>query len=114
MIELRCADVVSILPRLKFRCIHPSGAGVCCFLRLRRTTLLVLSGTRAANLPSPYLDAYGEEDRYLKRGKRLLKNSLRWKRFENLWRLAAVEFDTVMMANGRAAGGRAYAGAQLA
>ena len=83
---------------------------MCLFLLLKKTTLLLLSGCRAAMLPSPYLDEHGEEDRDLSRGKILYKDSLRWTRLENLWRLSALEFDTVTM--GYARGGRAYAGAQ--
>lgn len=83
---------------------------MCLFLVLKRTTLLLLSNSRAATLPSPYLDAYGEEDRNLTRGKVLHKNPERWARIESLWRRAAFEFDTVTMSMAR--GGRAWLGAQ--
>ena len=77
---------------------------------LKRTQLLVLSNSRAAALPSLYLDAYGEEDRNLTRGKMLYKSAARWARFEALWRIAALEFDTVMMYSAR--GGRFFESAQ--
>ncbi|KAL3679047.1 hypothetical protein R1sor_022003 [Riccia sorocarpa] len=38
------------------------GAGVGVFLMLRRTTILLQRCERQANWPSPYLDAFGEED----------------------------------------------------
>ena len=84
---------------------------MCLFLQLKRTTLLLLSGPRAAVLPSPYLDQHGEEDRNLSRGKVLYKNAERWARVEGLWRTAALEFDTVTM--DKAVGGRALAGSQM-
>ena len=93
------------------RAVYPfAGAGVCPFLLLKRTTLLLLSNSRAATLPSLYLDAYGEEDRNLTRGKMLFKNAARWASFESHWRMAALEFDTVTMRSAR--GGRAFESAQ--
>ncbi len=87
------------------------GAGICPFIMLKKTQLLVLSGMRAVILPSPYLDAHGEEDRNLTRGKILHKDPTRWNNFESLWRMCALEFDTVTMRDAR--GGRAFESAQV-
>ena len=45
------------------------GAGSCAFFLPKNTRLLVVRKGRATFAPSPYLDAHGEEDRYLRRGK---------------------------------------------
>lgn len=46
------------------------GAAVGVFLLLRNTRLLLLHGSRAALTVSPYVDAHGEEDLNLHRGRR--------------------------------------------
>ncbi len=45
------------------------GGGTALFLLLRNTRVLALHGSRAALLPSPYVDAHGEEDLGLRRGR---------------------------------------------
>lgn len=45
------------------------GAGVGVFLLLRNTRVLLLHGSRAALTVSPYVDAHGEEDINLHRGR---------------------------------------------
>jgi hypothetical protein len=45
------------------------GGGTAPFLLLRNTRVLALHGSRAALLPSPYVDAHGEEDIGLRRGR---------------------------------------------
>ncbi|KAL5229199.1 hypothetical protein ABZP36_017464 [Zizania latifolia] len=47
------------------------GAGVGIFLLVRKTTILLQRSFRLAFWPSPYLDAFGEEDHEMKRGKPL-------------------------------------------
>ena len=45
------------------------GGGVGAFLLLRATRVLLLHGSRAAMVLSPYVDAHGEEDIHLHRGR---------------------------------------------
>ncbi|TVU21867.1 hypothetical protein EJB05_31538 [Eragrostis curvula] len=47
------------------------GAGVGIFLLVRKTTILLQRSARLAFWPSPYLDAFGEEDHEMQRGKPL-------------------------------------------
>uniref|UniRef100_A0A0D9UWR3 E3 ubiquitin-protein ligase n=1 Tax=Leersia perrieri TaxID=77586 RepID=A0A0D9UWR3_9ORYZ len=47
------------------------GAGVGIFLLVRKTTILLQRSVRLAFWPSPYLDAFGEEDHDMNRGKPL-------------------------------------------
>nr|XP_007140317.1 hypothetical protein PHAVU_008G102100g [Phaseolus vulgaris]ESW12311.1 hypothetical protein PHAVU_008G102100g [Phaseolus vulgaris] len=47
------------------------GAGTGVFLLIRRTTILLQRSARQAPWPSPYLDAFGEEDSEMSRGKPL-------------------------------------------
>ncbi|KAM2569378.1 hypothetical protein TB2_009488 [Malus domestica] len=53
-----------------------SGTGV--FLLIRRTTILLQRSARQAPWPSPYLDAFGEEDVEMHRGKPLYLNEERY------------------------------------
>ncbi|KAM2518006.1 hypothetical protein PS1_032847 [Malus domestica] len=53
-----------------------SGTGV--FLLIRRTTILLQRSARQAPWPSPYLDAFGEEDIEMQRGKPLYLNEERY------------------------------------
>ncbi|ONI03411.1 hypothetical protein PRUPE_6G255500 [Prunus persica] len=53
-----------------------SGTGV--FLLIRRTTILLQRCARQAPWPSPYLDAFGEEDVEMQRGKPLYLNDERY------------------------------------
>ncbi|KAK4749367.1 hypothetical protein SAY87_026816 [Trapa incisa] len=54
------------------------GAGTGVFLLIRRTTILLQRSSRQAPWPSPYLDAFGEEDVELARGKPLYLNEERY------------------------------------
>ncbi|KAJ7950320.1 E3 ubiquitin-protein ligase PRT6 [Quillaja saponaria] len=54
------------------------GAGKGIFLLIRRTTILLQRSARQAPWPSPYLDAFGEEDLELRRGKPLYLNEERY------------------------------------
>ncbi|XP_048127654.1 E3 ubiquitin-protein ligase PRT6 isoform X2 [Rhodamnia argentea] len=54
------------------------GAGIAIFLLIRRTMILFQSSARQALWPSPYLDAFGEEDIDLNRGKPLFLNEERY------------------------------------
>lgn len=47
------------------------GAGIGVFLLIKRTTILLQRSSRQAPWPSPYLDAFGEEDHEMARGKPL-------------------------------------------
>jgi len=75
------------------------------------TRTLVLSGSRASKLPSVYLDAHGEEDLNLQRGRPLRKDPTRWERLQGLQANLAFDFNTVVLAD--AQGGRALRGAQI-
>ena len=46
-----------------------TGGGSCAFLLLKMTKVLLISESRACLAPSPYLDAHGEEDLDLTRGR---------------------------------------------
>ncbi|XP_039021943.1 E3 ubiquitin-protein ligase PRT6-like isoform X1 [Hibiscus syriacus] len=54
------------------------GAGIGVFLLIRRTTILLQRCARQAPWPSPYLDAFGEEDIKMRRGKPLYLNEERY------------------------------------
>ncbi|EOY07522.1 Ubiquitin ligase E3 alpha, putative isoform 1 [Theobroma cacao] len=54
------------------------GAGIGVFLLIRRTTILLQRCARQAPWPSPYLDAFGEEDSEMHRGKPLYLNEERY------------------------------------
>lgn len=54
------------------------GAGTGVFLLTRRTTILLQRSARQAPWPSPYLDAFGEEDFEMNRGKPLFLNMERY------------------------------------
>lgn len=54
------------------------GAGIGVFLMLRRTNILLQRCERQAMWPSPYLDAFGEEDIELRRGRPLYLSEERY------------------------------------
>ncbi|XP_021886840.1 E3 ubiquitin-protein ligase PRT6 [Carica papaya] len=54
------------------------GAGTGVFLSIRRTTILLQRCARQSPWPSPYLDAFGEEDMEMQRGKPLYLNQERY------------------------------------
>ncbi|XP_010543302.1 PREDICTED: E3 ubiquitin-protein ligase PRT6 [Tarenaya hassleriana] len=54
------------------------GAGTGVFLLIRRTTILLQRSARQSPWPSPYLDAFGEEDLDMRRGKPLYLNEERY------------------------------------
>ncbi|CAO2185639.1 unnamed protein product [Urochloa humidicola] len=54
------------------------GAGVGIFLLVRKTTILLQRSARLAFWPSPYLDAFGEEDHEMHRGKPLYLSEERY------------------------------------
>uniref|UniRef100_A0A7N0RI32 E3 ubiquitin-protein ligase n=1 Tax=Kalanchoe fedtschenkoi TaxID=63787 RepID=A0A7N0RI32_KALFE len=54
------------------------GAGTGVYLLIRKTTILLQRCARQALWPSPYLDAFGEEDVDLRRGKPLFLNEERY------------------------------------
>ncbi|KAJ0979508.1 hypothetical protein J5N97_014982 [Dioscorea zingiberensis] len=64
------------------RCLEHAmicGAGIGVFLLVRKTTILLQRSERHALWSSPYLDAYGEEDLEMARGKALYLNEDRYK-----------------------------------
>ncbi|XP_049342703.1 E3 ubiquitin-protein ligase PRT6-like isoform X1 [Solanum verrucosum] len=54
------------------------GAGTGVFLLIKKTTVLLQRSARQASWPSPYLDAFGEEDSGMNRGKPLYLNEERY------------------------------------
>ncbi|XP_052173554.1 E3 ubiquitin-protein ligase PRT6 [Diospyros lotus] len=54
------------------------GAGIGVFLLIKKTTILLQRSARQAPWPSPYLDAFGEEDVQMNRGKPLFLNEERY------------------------------------
>ncbi|KAL5716697.1 RING-type E3 ubiquitin transferase [Ranunculus cassubicifolius] len=54
------------------------GAGIGIFLLIRKTTILLQRSARHSPWPSPYLDAFGEEDIDMNRGKPLYLNEKRY------------------------------------
>ncbi|XP_020273460.1 E3 ubiquitin-protein ligase PRT6 [Asparagus officinalis] len=54
------------------------GAGIGVFLLIRRTTVFLQRSLRESAWPSPYLDAFGEEDRDMHRGRPLYLNEERY------------------------------------
>ena len=72
------------------------GGGSCCFLLLKSTRILILhSGAqRACLFPSPYLDAHGEEDEHMRRGRPLFLSEARASFLEKLWACGALEHDS--------------------
>lgn len=54
------------------------GAGVGIFLLVRKTTILLQRSARLTFWPSPYLDAFGEEDHEMQRGKPLYLSQERY------------------------------------
>jgi hypothetical protein len=70
------------------------GAGAAVFLLVKATKLLLLRGGRRCLYPSPYLDAHGEEDAYLHRGRPLYLNAARYAHVQRLWASASFDYDT--------------------
>ncbi|XP_068635271.1 E3 ubiquitin-protein ligase PRT6-like [Aristolochia californica] len=54
------------------------GAGIGVFLSIRRTTILLQRSSRLVSWPSPYLDAFGEEDHEMDRGRPLYLSEERY------------------------------------
>ncbi|RWS23952.1 E3 ubiquitin-protein ligase UBR3-like protein [Leptotrombidium deliense] len=68
-------------------CAHSEscGAGTAIYLAVNSSTIIVIRGKRACVWGSVYLDAYGEEDRDLKRGKPLYLHAKRYSVLEQQW-----------------------------
>ena len=62
------------------------GGGACLFFLVHQGVVLLVDGGRAAYHGSIYLDAHGEEDRGLRRGKPLYLNAARIAELAALWR----------------------------
>ena len=73
------------------------GARTCVFLLLRQTSILILSGSHACIYSSPYLDAHGEEDPSLKRGKPLFLDKNRYEALNLLWASGAFDYDSKVL-----------------
>ncbi len=62
---------------------------------------MVLRTNRLTVCPSPYLDAHGEEDVDLKRGRPLFLNLQMYAQLAGLWAASATEFDSRMLQSSR-------------
>ena len=78
------------------------GAGTAFYLLVRTTKLLLLRGSRRCLYPSPYLDAHGEEDPHLRRGRPLFLNAERYAHVRRLWATAGADADTHCLHTSRA------------
>ena len=78
------------------------GAGTAFYLLVRTTKLLLLRGSRRCLYPSPYLDAHGEEDLNLRRGRPLFLNAERYAHVRRLWATAGADADTHCLHTSRA------------
>ncbi|ETM37636.1 hypothetical protein L914_15850 [Phytophthora nicotianae] len=61
------------------------GGGVGIILLLEQCRIAIIGGSMAAYFPSPYVDAYGEEDIGLQRGRPLRLDMARYRYLESLW-----------------------------
>jgi E3 ubiquitin-protein ligase UBR3 len=75
-------------------------------LLLKSTRVLILhSGSqRACLFPSPYLDAHGEEDEHMRRGRPLFLSDARCSFLEKLWACGALEHDSRATGSSRLGG----------
>ena len=77
------------------------GAGAGLFFLVKSTRTLLLRGRRACLYPSVYLDAHGEEDEFLKRGRPLFLSEERVAALEELWVQSAFDYDSLAAQNSR-------------
>lgn len=92
-----CAGECCVLPGGKHECAAHAltcGAGVGIYLLIKATKLMVLRAGRKCLYPSPYLDAHGEEDMYLRRGRPLYLSAERYAQVQHLWATSALDYDT--------------------
>lgn len=61
------------------------GGGVGVMLLLDQCRVAIIGGSMAAYFPSPYVDAHGEEDVGLQRGRSLRLDAARYRYLESLW-----------------------------
>ena len=78
-----------------------SGGGAGLFFLVKSTRTLLLRGRRACLYPSVYLDAHGEEDEFLKRGRPLFLSEERVAALEELWVQSAFDYDSLAAQNSR-------------
>ena len=77
------------------------GAGAGAFFLVKSTRTLLLRGRRVCLYPSVYLDAHGEEDEFLKRGRPLFLSEERFAALEELWVQSAFDYDSLALQNSR-------------
>jgi len=65
--------------------VETCGGGVGMFLLLKKCQVVLVRGRWAAFYPSPYLDAHGEEDIGLRRGRPLMLKEHRYNTLKELW-----------------------------
>jgi len=92
-------------------CVDNRGGGLlhaveCCaatslFLSLKSTKVVAIRNSRLAICQSPYLDAHGEEDPELRRGRPLYLDRDCYEQLGRLWAANALEFDSHMLHSSR-------------
>ncbi|GFR39993.1 hypothetical protein Agub_g527, partial [Astrephomene gubernaculifera] len=75
--------------------------GACLLLNLASSRVMALRGGRMAACQSPYLDAHGDEDVDLRRGRPLYLDAHCYRQLARLWGSAALEFDTQLLHSSR-------------
>jgi len=84
-----CCNVVSgVGPVTEHVLKKHGGCGV--VLRISSSDILIFRGAFCASYPSLYVDAYGEEDRGLRRGKPLILSSDRFNALDKLYRAKGI------------------------
>ncbi|QDZ25745.1 hypothetical protein A3770_18p82630 [Chloropicon primus] len=106
-----CAETCCKDARGRGECTQHSlvcGARTGVFLLLRQTAILILSGSHTCIYSSPYLDAHGEEDPALKRGKPLSLDKNRYEALNLMWATGGFDYDSKVLRRSvlRRGGGR--------
>ena len=73
------------------------GAGSGAFLLVKSTKTLLIRGPRVCLYPSVFLDAHGEEDEFMKRGRPLRLDRRRVDALEAMWAEGAFDYDTAAL-----------------
>uniref|UniRef100_A0A7S3VRI3 E3 ubiquitin-protein ligase n=1 Tax=Dunaliella tertiolecta TaxID=3047 RepID=A0A7S3VRI3_DUNTE len=76
-------------------------SGSTLMLSLKSTKVVALRGPRTIVVQSPYLDAHGEEDPELRRGRPLYLQPSIYAHLSKLWSSAALDYDSVLLHSSR-------------
>ncbi|VDN91801.1 unnamed protein product [Brugia pahangi] len=72
--------------------LYPLFSGVGCFLSLNISLIVIVCNRKVALWGSVYLDAHGEEDRNLRRGKPLFLSKRRIEKLTADWMMQSFEY----------------------